>query len=112
MVDCLFSFGLGLMLFVGFALLALTQFVHRRATGTAELPPRRGTQVRLVAILLLVLALVLAVQNEGGGFGFLLWAGLMSFAACGVALILGYWPYLLAPVARTLEKDLNRQTRL
>lgn len=39
MVDCLFSFGLGLMLFVGFALLALTQFVHRRATGTAELPP-------------------------------------------------------------------------
>lgn len=64
MVDCLFSFGLGLMLFVGFALLALTQFVHRRATGAAELPPRRATQVRLVAILLLVLLWLLLSRTK------------------------------------------------
>ncbi|NHN89499.1 DUF3325 family protein [Acetobacter conturbans] len=98
----LFCTFLGLLLFLAFALLALTQFPHRRVTGTAELLPRRVTQVRLLAGLLLVVTLGLAIWNEGGGFGFLLWASLLSLTACAVAFVLGWWAGLLVPLARVM----------
>lgn len=41
MAAYLFYLPLGLCLFMAFALLALTQFTHRRATGTAELSTQR-----------------------------------------------------------------------
>lgn len=93
---------LGVLLFTAFALLALTQFPHRRATDVEQLPPRRGVQIRVVASLLLCVVLALAVRAEGGGFGFLLWVSLMSMAACAVSFVLGWWPGLLAPLARVM----------
>ncbi|GCD75038.1 hypothetical protein NBRC3299_1330 [Acetobacter pasteurianus NBRC 3299] len=73
MAVFLFSFALELMIFVAFALLALTQFQHRRAVGMAEeLFHRRKAQVRGGAGGLLAFALVIAVRHEGSGFGFLL----------------------------------------
>ncbi|WP_162870711.1 MULTISPECIES: DUF3325 domain-containing protein [Acetobacter] len=104
MAAFLFSFALELVLFVAFALLALTQFQHRRATGVPELRTRRRkAQIRGGAVVLLVLTLVIAVGNEGGGFGFLLWVGLVSFAACNVAFVLGWWPGILRPLAKLLS---------
>lgn len=98
----LFYPALGLLLFLAFALLALTQFPHRRATGMTDLPSRHVLWIRLTAGVLVVIALVLAIRHEGGGFGFLLWIGLLSFAACIVALILSWKPLLLAPLARLM----------
>lgn len=98
----LFYPALGLLLFLAFALLALTQFPHRRAVGLAELPFYNAVWVRLAAGVLVVLALVLAVRHEGGGFGVLLWAGLVSFTACLVALVLSWRPLLLAWLARLM----------
>ncbi|MCP1243878.1 DUF3325 family protein [Acetobacter lambici] len=91
-----------LVLFLAFALLALTQFTHRRSTGTAELPPERVRQARFVAGLLLCAVLCAAIYTEGGGFGVLLWAGLVSLAACAVTVVLGWRPALLAPLARLM----------
>lgn len=98
----LFYPALGILLFLAFALLALTQFPHRRATGTVELPPRQVAQARLTALLLLVLSLAWAIRHDGAGFGSLLWAALISLTACAVALILGWRPGLLAPIARLM----------
>ncbi|WP_338333508.1 DUF3325 family protein [Acetobacter sp. LMG 32666] len=90
------------VLFLAFALLALTQFAHRRATGAADLPPERVGQTRAVAGLLVGAVLCVTTYTEGGGFGFLLWVGLVSLAACAVALVLGWCPALLAPLARMM----------
>lgn len=96
---------LGLLLFFAFALLALTQFPHRRAIGLTDLASRQAIWTRIVAGVLVILALVLAIRNEGGGFGFLLWTGLLSLASCIVALILSWRPTFLAPLARLISSD-------
>lgn len=102
MAALLFRTCLTLLLFLAFLLLALTQFQHRRATGAAELSARRAARVRLAAAVLLILALVITIRQEGGGFGSLLWVGLMSLAACAVTLLLAWWPRLFSPLARLL----------
>ena len=102
MATFVFDLGLGALTFLAFALLALTQFPHRRATGVPELPRNRALRAYLAAAMLLGMTLVLSVENDGGGFGFLLWASLLSLAACAVALVLGWWPWLLSPLARRM----------
>ncbi|BAU38672.1 hypothetical protein APT_01590 [Acetobacter pasteurianus NBRC 101655] len=97
--------ALGLLLFFAFALLALTQFPHRRAIGLTDLAFQQTIWTRVVAGLLVILALVLAVLSEGGGFGILLWAGLLSLASCIVALILSWRPSFLAPLAQFISSD-------
>lgn len=103
MAIVVYDLPLGLLLFLAFALLALTQAPHRRATGTTDLPSDRVMQLRLVAILSLAMALLLAVHHEGEGFGFLLWSGLISLAACAVSLVLAWCPRLLGPLSRLLQ---------
>lgn len=104
MLGTLFYPALSVLLFFTFSLLALTQFPHRRATGAAELPAIRATLIRWVASVLLLLSLVCAVAHDGGGFGTLLWVGLMAVCACAVTLVLGWWPALLAPLARRMHR--------
>ncbi|WP_025860466.1 DUF3325 domain-containing protein [Acetobacter papayae] len=106
MAAYLFYLPLGLCLFMAFALLALTQFTHRRATGTAELSTQRARLIRLVATALLLFALTGAIKHENSGFGGLLWAGLLSLCACTVALLLGWCPQIFSPLARLMAKPL------
>ncbi|GAN70424.1 DUF3325 domain-containing protein [Acetobacter syzygii] len=103
MAVLLFSLALGGLLFLAFALLALTQFQHRRATGQQDLPAHRIVVVRKIAGVLLVMALAMAVWQQGGGFGFLLWVGLASLAACMVALALSWQPRTLVPLAMLMQ---------
>lgn len=107
MAIVLFYILLWLLLFLAFALLALTQFQHRRATGTTELPSRRVMLVRLVAVVFLIMALAVSIIHEGGGFGSLLWVGLMILAAWTVAMILAWCPQLLAPLAFLMRARLS-----
>ncbi|MBO1327701.1 DUF3325 domain-containing protein [Acetobacter suratthaniensis] len=102
--TCLFYLPLCLWLFIAFALLALTQFNHRRACGMTDLPPSRTRLIRLMAGVMLLFALVISIAHESSGFGFLLWVGLLSLCACAVALLLGWYPRLLAPLARLMAK--------
>lgn len=103
MVSFVFYPALSVLLFFTFSLLALTQFPHRRATGTAELSAPRATGIRRVAAVLLVGSLVCAIVHDGGGFGTLLWVGLMAVCACAVTLVLGWRPAWLAPLARRMQ---------
>lgn len=109
MLACLFYLPLGLCLFMAFTLLALTQFTHRRATGTAELPTQRARLIRLMAAILLLLALIAAIEHENSGFGVLLWTGLLSLSACTVALLIGWCPQALSPLARLMAKASSAQ---
>ena len=52
----------------------------------------------------LVLALLLAIIHDGGGFGTLLWIGLASGAACMVALTIAWYPGLLISLTRTMAR--------
>ncbi|MBO1328841.1 DUF3325 family protein [Acetobacter suratthaniensis] len=99
----LFYTGLVGVLYGAFALLALTQFQHRRATGGRTLLSRRVVYIRSVATLLLVLALFLAIMHDGSGFGALLWITLASGTACMVALRIAWHPGLLIPLTRIME---------
>jgi len=110
MVTVMIYTAFGLILLVAFALLALTQFPHRRATKTPQLLPGAALKARLLAGLLLVGVLIMAIWREGGGFGFLLWGSLLSLSACAVSLILGWWPHLLALLARLMLSLNSRHT--
>ncbi|MBF0886710.1 DUF3325 domain-containing protein [Gluconobacter sphaericus] len=90
------------ILFVSFALLALTQFPHRRATKTSELSSGAIFKARLLAGVLQISILIMAVLQDGEGFGFLLWACLLPFSACSVSLFLAWQPNLLAPLSRLM----------
>ncbi|MFT8558821.1 MAG: DUF3325 family protein [Acetobacter sp.] len=104
-VSFLFYPVMALLLVLAFALMAMTQFPHRRAVGLTDLASRQAIWTRTVAGLLVILALVLAIRNEGGAFGFLLWAGLLSLASCIVVLILSWRPTFFASLARLISSD-------
>ncbi|MBF0863064.1 DUF3325 family protein [Gluconobacter kanchanaburiensis] len=102
MVSILIYMIFYLIIFISFSLLALTQFPHRRATKTSELSQNAIFIARLLAGFLQTSILIMAVWHDGGGFGFLLWACLLSLSAFSVSLILGGRPNLLAPLARQM----------
>lgn len=99
MAACLSLAGLVLLLYGGFVLLALSQDQHRRAIGVA--PMRVGVRAaqRIAGYAFLALALPLAIWRDGAGFGTLLWAVLLSVAACAVTFTLSWRPGWLASLA-------------
>ncbi|OUI88165.1 hypothetical protein HK11_07725 [Acetobacter sp. DmW_043] len=103
MMSCILYIILVFLLFLACALSALTQLSHRRTTDVKELAPQRTVHIRILSVCILVFTLTAFICREGGGFGFLLWAGLLSVSACCVALVLGWWPRLLVPLARLMS---------
>lgn len=91
--------GLFLLLYGGFALLALSQDQHRRAIGAQALGRWVRKGQRIAGYFLLVLALPLALWRDGPGFGPLLWGILLSVTACAVTFTLSWRPEWLAPLA-------------
>lgn len=90
-----------LLLFLGFALLALSQERHQQRVFGSDrpLPPVSRAQ-RATGFIAISLALPLCVLGQGGGFGSLLWVVLMGAAAMAVALLLTWRPQWLRLVAR------------
>lgn len=92
-----------LLLFLGFALLALSQERHQeRVLGPNwPLAPARPAQ-RAIGFIANGLALPLCVVGQGSGFGSLLWVVLMAAAAMAVALLLTWRPSAFRLLARLL----------
>lgn len=85
--------GAFLLLFLGFAVLALSQERHRERVFGPNLPvaiPSRAK--RAIGFVAIGLALPFCVASQGGGFGSLLWVVLMGAAAMAVALLLTWHP--------------------
>lgn len=100
----LVSAALIVILLVGFALLALSQARHWRTVAARSPLPRTATIiVRLLGLALLAVALPIALWRDGTGFGSLLWALLLSLAACAVTLTLSWRPGWLKPLALAIH---------
>ena len=85
---------------LGFALLALSQAKHwQSVTGQRDVPPGRTVILRLAGYGLLALALGVAVQRDGPGFGSVFWAMGLSASALIVVALLTWRPYWLKPLA-------------
>jgi hypothetical protein len=85
---------------VGFALLALSQERHWHAVMRAPPTPAiRPLPLRATGCALQPLALAGFVHAQGPGFGSLLWGVGATAAAMTVALVLSWYPRLLAPLA-------------
>lgn len=95
--------ALAFVLVSGFALLALSQGSHWRAAGgSAQLPRPAVLALRIFGFSLLLLGLIVAVLRDGGGFGALLWACLLSLAAFAVTAALSFHPRCLRGLASTI----------
>lgn len=91
------------VLHLGFALLALSQSRNRRTVGVAASLSRTAAMiVRALGFGLIALALPMAVWRDGGGFGSLLWACLLSIAAFAVTVTLSWRAHWLKPLARII----------
>ncbi|MDQ3270648.1 MAG: DUF3325 domain-containing protein [Pseudomonadota bacterium] len=81
------------LLFLGFALLALSQDRYQECVfgSNGPIAPASRAQ-RATGLIAIALALPLCVWDQGGGFGSLLWVVLMGAAAMAVALLLTWRP--------------------
>lgn len=88
-------------LYLGLALLALSQDRHWRAVGGAR-PVGRPTVVlvRVVGYVLLLASLAVLLVRDGAGFGALLWSCLLMAAAFVVTATLTWRARWLRPLAR------------
>lgn len=92
-----------LLLFLGFALLALSQERHQQRVFGSNWPLARVSRPqRVVGFIAISSALLLCVSGQGGGFGSLLWVVLMGAAAMAVALLLTWRPSAFRLLARLL----------
>jgi hypothetical protein len=103
MEDLLLFVALIFVLFLGFALLALSQNRNWRSVDVATSLSRTGvTVLRALGCGLITLALPMALWRDGGGFGSLLWVCLLSIAAFAVTLTLSWRASWLKPLARII----------
>lgn len=97
--------------YLGFALLALSQDRHwHQVDGARHCPPRLLIPLRTAGFTCLLLALVLALQRDGAGFGTLLWGTMVSIGAFAVVATLAWRPRWLRPLARFCHRGRLRGT--
>lgn len=96
--------ALAAAIYLGFAMLALSQDRHwQRAGGGATCPPRLVYPLRAAGCLLLLAALPLALLRDGAGLGALLWATLLTAGAGAVVCTLAWRAHWLRPFVRLLQ---------
>ena len=101
MPDFIFLPIMAAMTYLGFALLALNQDRHwDRVEGRRTVPDGIPGRLRGLGYALLAGTLALAVGHEGAGFGPLLWATMLSFAAITVVCTLTWRAWWLRPLTR------------
>jgi len=82
-----------LMLLAGWSLLAASQPKQfGRIISHGHVPGPVRIAMRSLGAVLLLAALVILVRVEGGSFGALVWACLLSISAIAVALVLAWLP--------------------
>lgn len=92
MIETLTAF---LLLFAAMTGLSLALDRHyEQLTRQREVPPRRRRQLRVGAVILLLLSLAACTQAWGGPIGLTLWCALLTLAALAVACSLSYLPKL------------------
>lgn len=91
------------LLWISFALLALSQERHRDSVLASATPlALRCRAQRMIAFIAIAAALPLCMALEGAAFGGLLWSLLLSACAASVALTLTVCPSMLRPLARLM----------
>ena len=101
MAQAMLLFGIFLVLYLGFAALAMSQDRHwQRLSGDKQCPRRTAIALRAVGWMLLGTGLVLALLRDGGGFGTLLFGTGISIGALAVVATLTWQASLLRPLAR------------
>lgn len=91
------------LLWISFALLALSQERHRDSVLASATPlTLRYWAQRTIAFIAIAAALPLCMALEGAAFGGLLWSLLLSACAASVALTLTVCPRMLRPLARLM----------
>lgn len=105
LMPSLLSFlALIVALYLGFALLALSQERNRRTVRVAAALPRVATiLLRVAGYGLIGLALPIALWRDGPGFGALMWATLVSIGALAVVCTLTWKPLWLRPLVRIVQ---------
>lgn len=105
-IDAVLLLSIVVPIYLGFALLALAQRRFWRLIRTARMSAVAPTSapvglLRTAAAGLLASSLPLALWRETGeaGFGFLLWAVLLSTGVLGVVATLTWRPHWLRPLA-------------
>ncbi len=110
MREILLFSALMVALYVGFALLALSQVRHWRAIGLDSRLPRTAMAVlRVLGFALLAASLPIALWCDGTDFGSLVWGVLLSLSACAVAFTLSWRPQWLKPLAQAVEAIAHRK---
>lgn len=90
---------IGVLLFAGLALIALSQRPNWKAVTGGGRPTRVAVR-RALGTVLLTASLALALWRDGPAFGSLLWFVAVQAAGVAVALTLALSPGLLRPLAR------------
>lgn len=104
MHDAVWMAAAGLLNTLGMACLALSQERHRDTLGLDHHRPPTLATWRLQGIVLLALAWVLCLWQDGPAFGSLLWLMLLSAGALAVALQLSFGPNMLRWLLRRQDK--------
>jgi hypothetical protein len=98
-------------LYVGFALLALSQARHWRAIGPGSRLPRTAiVMLRVLGFALLAASLPIALRRDGTDFGSLVWGVLLSLSACALTFTLSWRPQWLKPLAQAIQAVALRRT--
>jgi hypothetical protein len=104
MRDAAFLVAALIVVYLGFALLAVSQDRHWHHLGGARHCPTRASMLlRIGGCALLIAALILLLVSDGAGFGSLLWATMLSIGAVAVVGTLTWRPGWLRPLARLVR---------
>ena len=100
MVNALSLLAAAALLFISFALLALSQERHSEAVLGSNMPLLQYCwPQRAIYFIAIICVLPLIVAQEGAGFGSLLWVLMVCANATAVAFTLTTCPAVLRPLA-------------
>lgn len=100
MFNALSLLAIAALLFISFALLALTQDRHWETVLKSNRPFTHNRQPqRAIYLIAIFCALPLSFAQEGAGFGGLLWVLMVCASAAAVAFTLTICPVVLRPLA-------------
>ncbi|HVK41883.1 MAG TPA: DUF3325 domain-containing protein [Phenylobacterium sp.] len=86
-----------LLAFSGFAALCAAMGKHQSALLGRTLSPRGGGALRNGGVAILAAAFILAVADQGAGFGSVYWTGAIMLSALALTLLIPYRPSWARP---------------
>jgi hypothetical protein len=86
-----------LLAFSGFTALCAAMNKHQLALLGQRLSERQGGKLRVGGVVGLSVALILAMADQGPGFGSVYWTGAIMIAALALTLVIPYRPQWARP---------------